>query len=305
MFGYLRPVRGPEHEFFYFRAHYCGMCMALKHDGGNFCRLFLSYDQAFVHMLLSAYLHVPPRLHWSNCILHPVRKRPMVHQDALAREVTAVSRFLAEKKLLDDVHDEKGLRKWGALRLLSLSRKRGERKSQETMQQQTQKEFQAMSSREQEKSGSVESLSGSFGKVLRALGAGFFPALPRQQEKQLLDFLELVGKWLYVMDCIDDLQEDICKKRYNPLKYMYAATLLDPSGKQSMEARVREIRRQEEWRVKLLVAHMHETFSLFQERLDFRRHELQDFVTLCIPWVSGTVLRGEHKGGKKSEHGPV
>ena len=78
MFGYIGPCR-PElriREEKEYKAWYCGLCRELGHSYGQTARLGLSYDCAFISLLLSGAEGLGA---WdmARCPYKPAPKRPM------------------------------------------------------------------------------------------------------------------------------------------------------------------------------------------------------------------------------------
>ena len=111
MFGYIRPnlpelkVREKER----YEAWYCGLCRSLGKRYGQASRLVLSYDGAFLAMLLSAVTDRPSPCEKHLCPVHPLKKKKaMVQRENPALDYAAdVCVILADFKLRDDAQDGK------------------------------------------------------------------------------------------------------------------------------------------------------------------------------------------------------
>ena len=84
MFGYVtaslseldRPTRRR------YGAVYCGICRKIREQTSNTARLGLSYDMAFLALLLMS-LYEPEEQGGKNaCCLHPISKRPWVDNES-------------------------------------------------------------------------------------------------------------------------------------------------------------------------------------------------------------------------------
>ena len=65
-----------EEEKNRYQAVYCGICRAIRDADGQLCRLGLSYDMAFLALLLTS-LYEPEEQNGSGrCIAHPAKRRP-------------------------------------------------------------------------------------------------------------------------------------------------------------------------------------------------------------------------------------
>ena len=88
-----------------YQSVYCGICRKIREQSGQMARLGLSYDMAFLALLLMS-LYEPEETSGPNaCMLHPVRKRPWVDSDCI-RYAADMNVALAYYKCLDDWQDD-------------------------------------------------------------------------------------------------------------------------------------------------------------------------------------------------------
>ncbi|MBK5247363.1 MAG: hypothetical protein JJE49_08885, partial [Peptostreptococcaceae bacterium] len=117
MLGYITPDK-PElkvREYEMYSAYYCGICKAIKRRHGEIPRLVLSYDSVLLAMILSAVYDldkeendsVGPTVKLERCIIHPVKKRAIVYNDAAIDYAADMLVALAYYKFKDDWADEK------------------------------------------------------------------------------------------------------------------------------------------------------------------------------------------------------
>ena len=88
-----------------YTAVYCGICRAIRGQAGQLCRLALSYDVAFLALLLQS-LYEPEETSGPNaCLLHPIKKRPWVN-NVYIRYAADMNVALAYYKAMDDWEDD-------------------------------------------------------------------------------------------------------------------------------------------------------------------------------------------------------
>ena len=107
MFGYVRPVRAKltEKDKEYYGAVYCGLCHALGKRYGFLARLTLTYDFAFLAMLLAP-AECSCEVCRKRCPYHPLRKKKG-HMELGELETAAdKSVILTWYKLCDDIEDK-------------------------------------------------------------------------------------------------------------------------------------------------------------------------------------------------------
>lgn len=89
-----------------YNSFYCGICRNIRSQSSNLCRLGLSYDMAFLAMLLSS-LYEPEEVSGGRaCILHPVKPKSWVDNPYVSY-CADMNVALAYYKALDDYNDEK------------------------------------------------------------------------------------------------------------------------------------------------------------------------------------------------------
>ena len=89
-------------------AVYCGICRCIRSQSSNLSRLGLSYDMAFLALLLMS-LYEPEETSGSNaCILHPIQKRPWVENE-FVRYAADMNVALAYYNFADDWQDDRKL----------------------------------------------------------------------------------------------------------------------------------------------------------------------------------------------------
>ena len=62
---------------------YCGICRAIRRSHSQLCRLGLSYDMAFLAMLLMSLYESEEDSGRNACVLHPIRKKPWVENECI------------------------------------------------------------------------------------------------------------------------------------------------------------------------------------------------------------------------------
>lgn len=232
MFGYVRPCR-PEmkcRDFDLYRATYCGLCRCLRKKYGLIAPMLLNFDFTFLALLL-----------WEpeddfkpckgRCYANPLLKCNMCPTEPALERAAAESMVLAWWKLQDSVEDE-GF--WGGLpsRALSLLLRRAYRKAANDcpdFDHQVKESLQQLHKLEQEQCPSLDRTADSFARLLQA-------AAPKEGEKGrvLSQLLYHLGRWIYLVDARDDMEEDRLAGRYNPVAARFGPKGDDESLKHTM-----------------------------------------------------------------------
>ena len=217
MFGYVRPLSAElkVRELEDYKAVYCGLCRTMGKRYGVLARFTLNYDFTFLAMVL-AHETQPCATKRCRCPAHPFRKRKMCLQMPALDVAADESVILSYHKLRDDVEDNGFLRglparaaAWifkPAYRKAAAARPEFDRKVADCL-----KELHIL---EQERSTSLDRPADTFARILQA-------AAPvtgdEMRDRALSQLLYHVGRWIYLIDAWDDLEDDIRTGAYNPI----------------------------------------------------------------------------------------
>lgn len=226
MFGYVR-VYNPEmkmREYEYYRAAYCGLCRALGHCTGCASRLALSYDAVFLALVRMALSGERPEFVRRRCAVHPTKKRlemkPGEQLDFCAR----ASALLTYHKLRDDRSDERGLRRSRAAAGLILARPARRRAAAALpgLDGRIEDILVELSELERGRCESVDRPAALFGAITEEILAysleGDTAAVARKIGRH-------IGKWIYIVDALDDLAHDVERGRYNPFSCLWGGEI--------------------------------------------------------------------------------
>ena len=115
MFGYVTASLGelsPEQRERY-GGVYCGICRSIRDQASQTARLGLSYDMAFLALLLMSLYEPEEQTGRNHCILHPKRRNWI--ENEYVRYAADMNVALSYYKCLDDWHDDgKRAAKWMA-----------------------------------------------------------------------------------------------------------------------------------------------------------------------------------------------
>ena len=217
MFGYVRPdcSRLTDEAWARYQGAYCGLCHCLKQRCGTRARFVLQYDFVFLCMLLET--EQDDRLLCSRrCAAHPVKPRPCLEPSPAMELCADESVILAYYKLQDGVADE-GLFGGLGYRLGADLLKRAYRKAKAARPQfndHVKACLAQLDELEREKSSQLDRCADAFARLLSAAAGETGEDQIDRPRQQLLYHL---GRWIYLVDAVDDLAEDRKKGRYNPV----------------------------------------------------------------------------------------
>lgn len=228
MFGYVR-AHAPElrmAEYEYYRGAYCGLCRSMGKCTGQCSRLALSYDFAFLALVRLALSGDKVEFKQRRCLAHPTKKRNVMECNASLCHSAYSAALLSYHKLRDDIADEKGLKRLKA-RFLILPACRMRKKALKNagyskLDSSVYEHLRSLSDYERSGGESVDTPADIFGKLLSDIVSY---GCDGSEEKLARNIGYHIGKWIYIVDALDDLSDDLRYGRYNPFAKMYKREL--------------------------------------------------------------------------------
>ncbi|MCD7744859.1 MAG: DUF5685 family protein [Lachnospiraceae bacterium] len=242
MFGYIY-INEQElklREYTTYRSFYCGLCQELHRRYGRRAQMVLNYDTTFLAILLTGLYEPETVFDESRCLPHPVHKHKMARNDAIGYAADMCV-LLAYQKGLDDWEDE---RKPGGRAIASLL-KNAYRKIAGDYPRQTKAveenirrlhEIESVWKSQKASSGTADGNSGfepdrdgqgrdsSINRVtdidyVAGLTGNFLAELFVWKEDLWQDDLRQIGfylgKFIYLMDALEDIEKDKKHGNYN------------------------------------------------------------------------------------------
>ena len=217
MFGYV-VMNKPEikfKDFDMYRSFYCGLCRELKERYGLSGQITLTYDMTFVILLLSGLYEPPTKKGTTRCIVHPVRRQP-VRKNAITEYAADMNIFLTYYKCKDDWNDERSIPGLVFGKLLENKEKKSEKLWSKKVQTIVSC-LDELSELEKENATDIDRVSGCFGRIM----AEIFTYREDVWEPTLRRMGFYFGKFIYLLDAYDDVEEDVKKGNYNPFSKDY------------------------------------------------------------------------------------
>lgn len=217
MFGYIRP-NIPElrvREKLRYDAWYCGLCVRLGREYGLAAKACLSYDCAFLAIILSSLEEESVRSEIAHCPLKPFgKKRPIIKEDSPALHyAAAVSVLFAKYKLDDDIADGKKLRAAAKPPLLPAYNKA--KKSFPKVDSIIRKGLEELAEIEARGESDPDIPANAFGGLLAEVLLAYKDF--SDATARIIGDLGLnIGRFVYLIDAFDDMEKDKKHGLYNP-----------------------------------------------------------------------------------------
>ncbi|MEZ4510100.1 MAG: DUF5685 family protein [Eubacteriales bacterium] len=216
MFGYIRPLECElkVREQAEYRGIYCGLCKSIGRRYGQIERLTLSYDCAFLALVLFT-LTGPAAFSPGNCGPRVYRgKRPIADAAPELDYAADVNVLLAWYQSGDDAADDKSA-KAAAARLALTRAYRKAAARHPALNEEIRANMDRLRRVEEERIASTDEPSDAFGKLLAAVILQA-PTLPTGERQAAEWMFYNLGKWIYLIDAWDDRENDEKRDGYNP-----------------------------------------------------------------------------------------
>ena len=212
MFGYVTASvkELTKEEKMRYNAVYCGICRRIRIQSSQVARLGLSYDMAFLALLLMSLYEPEENSGNKACMLHPIKPKPWVDNDYI-RYAADMNVALAYYNFLDDWQDDgKHSAKWMADAF---------GKHYPAIETKYPRQCEAIRScihrlNELEKAGCAnpDEPAGVFGELMAEL----FVVEEDLWAPTLRSLGQAMGRFIYLLDAAVDYDKDKRKAKYNP-----------------------------------------------------------------------------------------
>ncbi len=226
MFGYITPLLDEltVRQYNYFRSYYCGICKEINYEYGNLPRMCLNYDMTFIGFLLDGLYDENLDITKERCVKHPLSKHAISKKTNALNYVTDLSILFSSYKLKDNIIDDNSTKSKVFYLALSSSSKKCQKKLVKA-DSIISKNLSDISIMERSKNfKSLDEISHPFSDIMGSILRDFpFPidndSLAIRENLYWLGYF--IGKWIYLMDAVDDLKEDMDNSKFNPFVALY------------------------------------------------------------------------------------
>lgn len=217
MFGYILPDKPNMYmkDYYFYRSIYCGLCFLTKKIYGNVARIGVNYDLVFIDALLHGLRVREYESEEKVCIANPFKKKAVLKDNPISRKVTTLNVLLLEFKGKDDRRDGVDLKK----KIAGAFFKRKAKKARKILP-----EIAVILDKAYIQQEEVEKIEGvSIDRAAHPFAVAIADCVCHLAEEDASQTLWKIvydlGKYVYLMDAIDDFESDVKKKEFNPFKY--------------------------------------------------------------------------------------
>lgn len=214
MFGYVQPLTCElrVRDKSMYDAYYCGLCSVLKKEYGIASQALLSYDCAFIAILLSAPNEQQPVLP-HKCVYKGFKKKPIVAESAALDFAAALNVLLSWHKLRDSRRDERKLLA-GAVSVVMRASYKKARALYPNTAASIEAGIEELTQIERENAPDIDPPADAFARMMRACLAN---APVSNNDKLIMGEIAYhLGRWIYLADAWDDKEKDKKSGSFNP-----------------------------------------------------------------------------------------
>ena len=220
MFGYIRVSKGELKiiDFELYRGVYCTLCKVLGKNYGIVSRFTLNYDFTFLALLNMSLKDGCDKFSQKRCTFNPLKKCNLCNDTSAFDMPAAAAMIMAYYKLLDNIADEKGVKKifYYALKPFLKSANKKAKKKYPHIEKMVSSYIAEQTALEKENCSETDKAADPTAK---ALGKILALCSDDTSQKRVLERIGYcLGRYIYLLDAYCDLSEDIKKNRYNVLK---------------------------------------------------------------------------------------
>jgi len=217
MFGYLVAEPGllTEAEYARYRGCYCGLCRNIKDRWGQLARLSLTYDMTFLCLLFGSLYEPEETTGEGKCLPHPIEARAWWKSE-FTDYAADMNVALAYLKCLDDWEDDGNPAALAESRLFKSAYEQIETRWPRQCEA-IRRALTQLHALEKNRIEDADAAAAAFGELM---GEILVFREDRWQEP-LRQLGCALGRFIYVMDAVMDLDADAARNRYNPFRRYY------------------------------------------------------------------------------------
>lgn len=225
MFGYVNIQKDKltEGERGLYQTFMCGLCMSTKKFFPDIARMTVNYDINFFNMLFHSVAEEDVEILRQRCVAHPFRKRTILKMTDITDKLAVANIMLVYLNILDDVQDGGSLKKKTALKFFRRSYRIAENKWKEVARM-LNDNYNRLREAEQRSTDNLDAVCHHFANLSAQLAK---MVMGEKCNEFLYDLCYNIGKWIYLIDALDDVAKDIGSHNYNAFLQYYNGNSTD------------------------------------------------------------------------------
>lgn len=224
MFGYIYPFKPDLKIKHYnrFKSYYCSLCHSIKNNYGNIPRMSLNFDTTFMAIFLDGFTKNNPIIEKKRCPIHPIEKKYIMKNISSIDYASHITIILTHNKIVDDINDENNLLNKIILPFSSMYIQKLPSNFIE-LKIFIENELKNLRNIElSEDRLSIDEYSHPFANLTKHI---FYNYCKENNFSDLsLEYIKNIGynlgKWIYIMDSLNDIERDIKRECFNPIVHI-------------------------------------------------------------------------------------
>ena len=219
MFGYLDIEKDKleDGQRGLWQTFMCGLCFSTKKLYGDYPRMFISNDVNFFNVLFHSVTNTDVTVENKRCFSHPIRKRTVLQKTDLTEKLSVANVLLTYWNIYDDTVDGGSVKKKTALKMFAKSYNKA-KKDNPWLDDILAKRYGELRELEQSNCNSIDRVAHAFALLSQDFATLMLGEYATEHVQTLCYNL---GKWIYLIDALDDVTKDIKRHNYNPFVCCY------------------------------------------------------------------------------------
>ena len=228
MFGYLDVNKGKleDGQLGLWQTFMCGLCFSTKRLYGNFPRMFISNDVNFFNVLFHSVTETDVELEQKRCFSHPIKKRTVLQETDLTQKLSVANVLLTYWNIYDDTVDGGSVKKKTALKAFRKTYLKAQ-KGYPELDEMLSRHYGELRALEQSNCDSIDRVAHAFSQLAQDFAV---IVLGDKANGYVQTLCYNVGKWIYLIDALDDAEKDVKRRNYNPFVACYGVNKASELG---------------------------------------------------------------------------
>lgn len=219
MFGYLDIDKGKleDGQRGLWQTFMCGLCFSTKKLYGNLPRMFISNDVNFFNVLFHSVTESDVEIEHARCFSHPIKKRTVIKETDLTQKLSVANVLLTYWNIYDDTVDGGSVKKKTALKAFRKTYLKAKKDFPE-LDEMLSRRYEELRALEQSNCDSIDRVAHAFAQLSQDFAV---IVLADAANEYVQTLCYNVGKWIYLIDALDDVTKDVKRRNYNPFVSCY------------------------------------------------------------------------------------
>lgn len=238
MFGYIRICKPQMKicDYEIYQSVYCTLCRYLGHSIGVPARMLLSYDYTFIALLSMALSEHSSCFVRGRCVFNPAKRcGKCIDHDEIFKYTSALTAIMFYHKLRDNVEDSSGLNRALWTMLMPYASRIRKKAAKQYAEEDEWADLYIKNQFEIEqrmiKNGdiNIDELCEPTADIISSIA---MKLSEKSDDKLILHkFGYFLGRWIYMIDALDDLNDDVLNGEFNPIALKFSLTADDVQNK--------------------------------------------------------------------------